>query len=88
MEPRRSRVRARIDSGNVTGNPLRPYRQAMLAHGFVQSDESGTAEMHPDANDSLAYSVGPLRRKAPLAPALATLAVLIVLFSIAALVFD
>lgn len=87
MSPRRPRDHARIDSGNVTGNPLRPYRQAMLMHGFVQNDDSGIAEMRPDVNESLTYSVGPLHRKAPLAPALATLAVIIALFVIAVLVF-
>ena len=88
MPLRRSADHTRIDSGKVAGNPLRPYRQSMLAHGFIQTDESDTSEMHPDVNESLTYSVGPLHRKAPLAPALATLAVLIALFLIAALVFS
>ena len=84
MSPRRDHARA--DSGNVPGNPLRSYRMSMLAHGFLQ-DEARTGEMRPDANQSLTYSVGPLRRRTSLMRPLVALFVILALFAIAVLLF-
>ncbi len=85
MSPRRDN--ARVDSGNVPENPLRPFRMAMLSHGFVPEDESRTNEMRPDKNESLTYSVVPLRSSTSPVPALITLAVLIAGLTIGILLF-
>jgi hypothetical protein len=60
---------------------------SMLVHGFVPEDETTDAEMRPDTDESLTYSVVLRRRKVSLVPALITLVVIIALFTVAVLVF-
>ena len=79
------RPRGGIDSGNRTGNPLRPLRMAMLQHGFV--DQHTRAGFKPDEADPLSYGIVKIRgRSFPTAAAI-TLAIILLVILLAVVVF-
>jgi hypothetical protein len=74
-----------VDSGNRTDNPLRPYRMAMLGHGFV--DEGSEPRFKPDETDPMAYGIVKLRgSRFPTTAVITIVVIAVVVGIIAALV--